>query len=92
MLGMVNCIFVHMKVSILLFGILREQLSATALEWKIAQEHYSVADLLTELKNTYPLMGALRSVAVAVNGEYALPDYIIRPTDEIALIPPVSGG
>jgi molybdopterin converting factor subunit 1 len=81
-----------MKISILLFGILREQLSTTALEWKIAQEHCTVADLLSELKNTYPLMGALKSVAVAINGEYAPPDYIIRPTDEIALIPPVSGG
>jgi molybdopterin converting factor subunit 1 len=81
-----------MKVSILLFGILREQLSATALEWKIAQEHYTVADLLNELKDTYPLMGSLKSIAIAINGEYAQPNYIIRPHDEIALIPPVSGG
>ncbi len=75
-----------------MFGILREELNAAVLEWKIAQEHYTVADLLAALKDAYPLMGARRSVAVAVNGEYAPPDYVIRPHDEIALIPPVSGG
>lgn len=90
--AVVNCIFVHMKISILLFGILREHLSTSVLEWQIAQEHCTVADLLAQLKNAYPLMGVLNSVAVAINGEYALPDYVIRPTDEIALIPPVSGG
>ncbi len=81
-----------MKFSILVFGILREQLSTSSLEWEIAQEHCTVADLLNELKTTYPMIGTLKSVAVAINGEYAIPDYIIRPTDEIALIPPVSGG
>lgn len=87
-----NRIFVCMKISVLLFGVLREELNMSALEWQIEQEHYAVADLLAALKNAYPLIGALRSVAVVVNGEYAQPDYIIRPTDEIALIPPVSGG
>ncbi|MCS7019138.1 MAG: MoaD/ThiS family protein [Cytophagales bacterium] len=81
-----------MKISILLFGILREHLQVSVLEWQVSQEYYTVEALLTELKNTYPLIGMLRSVAVAVNGEYAPPDYCLRPQDEIALIPPVSGG
>lgn len=31
-------------------------------------------------------------VRVAVNQEYAKPDHPVRPTDEVALFPPVTGG
>jgi len=34
----------------------------------------------------------LDSVAVAVNSEYANDNHLINVNDEIALIPPVSGG
>jgi len=34
----------------------------------------------------------MKPILVAVNHEFAFPDQIISPHDEIALFPPVSGG
>ncbi|MGB5370890.1 MAG: MoaD/ThiS family protein [Flavobacteriaceae bacterium] len=44
------------------------------------------------LKSTYPDLGRLSSIAVAVNSEYAKDDLVLQQGDEIAIIPPVSGG
>jgi molybdopterin synthase catalytic subunit len=35
---------------------------------------------------------AMRTAAVAVNHEYAGPDHLLRDGDEVAILPPVSGG
>ncbi|WP_108024030.1 molybdenum cofactor biosynthesis protein [Melghirimyces profundicolus] len=52
-----------------------------------------VRDLIQRLEDTYPDAGDLiRQSFVALNQEYAGPEENIRPGDEIALIPPVSGG
>ena len=52
-----------------------------------------VRDLLEELGREYPAIGQTVAAAmVAVNLEYVGPDYELREGDEVALIPPVSGG
>jgi len=48
--------------------------------------------LLKALKAQYPEMVRLNSLRVAVNGEFAEVNQPLTATDEIALIPPVSGG
>lgn len=49
--------------------------------------------LLDQLCAEFPaLANARASVAVAVNREYVNPDYVLSAGDEVALIPPVSGG
>jgi len=49
--------------------------------------------LLAVLKEQYPGLGRLvPSLAVAVNREYAGADRVLNHGDEVALIPPVSGG
>jgi molybdopterin converting factor subunit 1 len=49
--------------------------------------------LWTELLKKFPKLAAHRpSVRLANNCEYAAPDAIFATDDEIALIPPVSGG
>lgn len=49
--------------------------------------------LLERLREQYPRLAPLvGSVAVAVNREYVEPDYVLADGDEVALIPPVSGG
>lgn len=48
--------------------------------------------LMKELVINYPKLSELNSIALAVNGEYAQSDTILKISDEIALIPPVSGG
>jgi len=44
------------------------------------------------LKDKYPKFRELRSLYVAVNSEYAKDHYVLKEQDEIAIIPPVSGG
>ncbi|OON66977.1 molybdopterin converting factor subunit 1 [Hymenobacter sp. CRA2] len=80
-----------MKLSIALFGITREIVGQPQLELTVP-EGQSVQQLLAGLQQTYPALGELRSLAVAVNNEYAQPDAPLHERDEIALIPPVSGG
>jgi len=42
---------------------------------------------------SYPaLNGLCARVALAVNAEYSEPDHLLTDGDEVALIPPVSGG
>lgn len=52
----------------------------------------SVADLKQVLKKRYPELSRLSSLAVAVNSEYAEDDVQLKSNDEVAIIPPVSGG
>lgn len=83
-----------MQVRVLYFGVLREQMgqSAEAAELK---EGSSVADLLRFL-SPRTSKGTVESIwprlAVAVNREYATASQVLREGDEVALLPPVSGG
>lgn len=76
-----------MKVSVKLFAMLRERAGADSVEVEL-REGATVADLLAELSE---LIGAM-PVRVAVNREYSEGERGLQPGDELALIPPVSGG
>jgi molybdopterin converting factor subunit 1 len=52
----------------------------------------SVGDLRNTLATQYPDLKKLKSLFIAVNQEYASDEAPLHETDEIALIPPVSGG
>ena len=52
----------------------------------------SVSELKERLKGMYPEFGKLSSLAVAVNSNYAEDEERLNHGDEIAIIPPVSGG
>ena len=80
-----------MNINIALFGIAREIVGQSSLSLT-APDGQSAAGLLAELRRTYPDLVGLRSLAVAVNNEYAADDVVLHERDEIALIPPVSGG
>lgn len=80
-----------MRLTVRLFAGLRERAGAPTLDLEVP-EAGTVADLLGALEAT-PLAGLPeRSFIVAVNREYATPAVAVRAGDEIALIPPVSGG
>jgi MoaE-MoaD fusion protein len=76
-----------MTVRIRLFAMLRERAGRDELELELP-EGACVADALAALDH---LAGGL-SLVLAVNREYAPPDAVLRAGDELALIPPVSGG
>ena len=80
-----------MQLKVALFGITREIVGQPALI-VAAPTGQTVAALLDQLRATYPVLGELTSFAVAVNNEYAAPEQELHEHDEIALIPPVSGG
>lgn len=80
-----------MQVKIALFGITKEIIGTSRLQFQLG-EQASVAALLSGLKTTYPALGNLNSLLVAVNDEYASPEQQLSDQDEIALIPPVCGG
>lgn len=53
----------------------------------------SVDGLLQRLVSDYPrLAGLARFLMVAVNTEYTTLEQTLQPGDEVAFIPPVSGG
>lgn len=50
-------------------------------------------ELWTLLLERFPeLKGHRSSIRLARNGEYAMPEAVFNAGDEVALIPPVSGG
>ncbi len=80
-----------MNHKILLFGISREIVGSSELTLSL-DEGNTVGDLLDVLTQKYPEFSDLKSIMVAVNNEYAGSDHSLKEGDEIALIPPVSGG
>ncbi len=81
-----------MRVKVLFFGMLKE-IAGKSTENLDLQDGASVRDLLGHYESQLPaLKKLLPSVALAVNQQYAAPDMVLGPDDEIALLPPVSGG
>ncbi|MDB5261131.1 MAG: molybdopterin synthase sulfur carrier subunit [Adhaeribacter sp.] len=80
-----------MQVKITLFGITKEIIGASKLNYQLS-ETADVNQLLTNLKTDYPALQKLTSLMIAVNDDYATPEQALSAHDEIALIPPVCGG
>jgi len=80
------------KVRVLFFGMLREIAGRAAESAELADDA-TLADLLRHYEGTIPKMKAmLPSIAVSINQEYARPTDRLHDGDEVALLPPVSGG
>ena len=82
-----------MLVEVRLFAILRERAGRDRVELELARGA-TVADAIRALSELEPLRGLLGRLPVrlAVNRDYATHDTVLEPGDELALIPPVSGG
>ena len=81
-------------MTVLLFGITRDIVGEGSLLIADAKSLrvQTVGDLKAQLITDYPELGKLSSLAVAVNQHYASDSDPVKASDEIALIPPVSGG
>lgn len=80
-----------MKIRVLAFGIARDITNADTLLVELPAGSDAAA-LKMHLQEQYPAFKRLNSLRIAVNAEYAAPETLLRENDEIALIPPVSGG
>jgi molybdopterin converting factor subunit 1 len=82
-----------MRVSVRLFAVLRERVGRDSLELELA-EGSTVAQAIEALSAEPGLGEPLTKmrVGMAVNREYADPETELEPGDELALVPPVSGG
>jgi MoaE-MoaD fusion protein len=81
------------RVTVRLFAMLRERAGSDSIEIEL-DESATVADAIAALGRD-PQVGDLASrlpLRLAVNHEYAPADATIAPGDELAAIPPVSGG
>ena len=81
-----------MKVQLLFFASLRERLRKSESEHDL-RDGSTVADLWATLCEENPeLYRMTTSVSFAVNQEYVDRATVLHDGDEVALIPPVSGG
>lgn len=79
-----------MQYKLKAFGIAREILNTRELLFE--SDARTLGEIREALNLQYPALKALKSLFVAVNLQYAGDDQEVLETDEIALIPPVSGG
>jgi MoaE-MoaD fusion protein len=81
-----------MRVRVLFFGVLKD-VAGRSSDLLELPDGAVVRDLLAHYRAEVPGMReALGAIAVAVNREYAGAETVLRAEDEIALLPPVSGG
>ncbi|MBT1703514.1 MoaD/ThiS family protein [Chryseosolibacter indicus] len=72
------------------FGITKDIVGGR--ETVVEVEGNTVSELRLSLQGKYPGLTTLKSLFIAVNNAYADEQTAIKETDEIAMIPPVSGG
>jgi molybdopterin converting factor subunit 1 len=79
-------------VKVLLFGAAADQAGTRQTELPV-DAGATLGDLWSVLADQYPGLTPMRdTIAFAVNGEYARAEYKVSTGDEVAVLPPVSGG
>jgi MoaE-MoaD fusion protein len=82
-----------MEIEIRLFATLKDRAGQARVLLTLPQAEVTVAEMLAAVAAAYPALSpSLPTSLVAVNRQYATPETPIRPGDEVALFPPVSGG
>ncbi len=80
-----------MTLQITAYGIARDIVGNRVLAFE-TPGRLTVADLKQQLLERYPALGDLASLLIAVNAELGEAGDVLSDTDEIVLLPPVSGG
>ena len=81
-----------MRVTVRLFARLRDIAGTAELTRDIAQGA-TIRSVWRQLAGEYPeLVNYERSISSAVNADYARMDQVLSEGDEVAFLPPVSGG
>lgn len=80
-----------MTVRVRFFASLRERLRTSEASRELPPGAI-VQDLLDALRSDFPDLASSGRVSIAVNAEYVDTRHALADGDEVALIPPVSGG
>lgn len=78
------------QYKVLAFGITRQLLGGK--EAMIQVEGNTVGALRRALGTRFPELSELSALYIAVNNNYSDEEQVLNENDEIALLPPVSGG
>ena len=82
-----------MPAKILFFSLLRDVVSADEIEWELPVEGVSVGELLGQLYAKWPSLREWDTkILVALDLDYVERDAVVRPGQEVAVMPPVQGG
>ena len=83
---------VAMQVRVLFFGILKD-IAGRSSDLLALPEGSTLADVLRHYESEAPRLREFRhALAISLNREYAAPQSCLHDQDEVALLPPVSGG
>lgn len=81
-----------MKIRLRLFALAKQQAGCDTWELELP-EPATVADVRAAFEASFPTWSALdKHIRFAVNAKFASDDTPIQPHDDVACIPPVSGG
>ena len=79
-------------VEVLLFGAAADRAGTRKVQLDL-ERSTTLREVWPLLADRYPELSSMRdTLAFAVNGEYARMDGCVGPGDEVAVLPPVSGG
>ena len=81
-----------MKIQVKLFAAARQFHGEDSISIELSSDA-TIGELRTELVRRIPALEPMsHSLRIAVNSDYAVDDATLNETDELACIPPVSGG
>ena len=80
-----------MIINVLAFGIAKDIMKTSSLQMNI-KDGFTIHELRSKMEADFPEFKQLKNYMVAVNSEYGNEDQSLYEKDEIAIIPPVSGG
>jgi molybdopterin converting factor subunit 1 len=79
-------------IKVLLFGAAADRAGTREIELPV-DEGVTLAEIWPLLAGRHPDLSPMRdTLAFAINGEYARGEAGVSPGDEVAVLPPVSGG
>lgn len=82
-----------MKIHVVLYGVLKQDAGSKHQTLDLAGNSATVADVVHTLAAQVPALAArLETIAYVVNDEIVHPDCVLHDGDQVALLPPVSGG
>jgi len=80
-----------MTIKLVAFGIAKDILQQSQMDFAL-DNGQKIKDLKRDLQARYPAFEKLQSLKFAVNEDYQDDSYELSATDEVVIIPPVSGG